>query len=203
VLVTSAMRGDGRTTAALELAYAATAAGETAIVLEFDLRAPALADRLEVEASGSLDQLLEPDARLHQALSKVADRDGLEVGLAPRNPDLGLFEALAPRMPRIVELAAGRADWVIIDAPALGQVVDALPLVRIVDDVVVVARIGHTALPAVHALADLLERAEREATGFVVIGSDPTDALDYYGYSMRAEPEPQDSRSPALRSLRR
>ena len=180
--MTSASRRDGRTTAALNLADVVTAAEHTAIVLEFDLRSPVIADRLGVESGKTLKALLEPGARLSHGLARVPDNDLLEIGHAPLQPDLRLFETLLPLMPRTISAAAARADWVIIDAPALGQVVDALPLLHHVDDIVIVARMGHTTEPALRSLGDLLARAQATPTGFLAVGGDHSQARAYYGY---------------------
>jgi Mrp family chromosome partitioning ATPase len=48
------------------------------------------------------------------------------------------------------------ADFVIIDSPPLNEVIDALPLARQADDVLMVARIGKTRLDKLGQLADLL-----------------------------------------------
>ena len=182
VLMTSASRGDGRTTAALNLADVVIAGGQSAIVLEFDLRAPAIANRLGVESRATLKLLLEPGARLSHGLVSVPGKEGFELGLAPVQSDLQLFEALLPWMPRVIAAAAARADWVIIDAPALGQVVDALPLLSQVDDIIIVGRMGHTTQPALAHLGDLLERAHAVPTGFLAVGGDLSQAVAYYGY---------------------
>jgi Mrp family chromosome partitioning ATPase len=195
VLFTSASRGDGRTTAALNLADVVTAGGQTAIVLEFDLRAPVIADRLGVESRATLKLLLEPGARLSQGLVSLPGKEGFELGLAPVRSDLELFESLLPWMPRVIAAAAARADWVIIDAPALGQVVDALPLLHHVDDIIVVARMGHTTQPSLRGLGELLNRAQAQPTGFLAIGGDLSQALAYYGYPTGEAEEPRRWRS--------
>ncbi len=44
----------------------------------------------------------------------------------------------------------------IIDSPPLADVIDVLPLARYVDDVLIVARLGHTRLKKLAELADLM-----------------------------------------------
>ena len=42
------------------------------------------------------------------------------------------------------------ADYVVVDSPPLNEVVDALPLARKADDVVIVVRLGKSRLEKIH-----------------------------------------------------
>ena len=63
------------------------------------------------------------------------------------------------------------ADYVIIDSPPLTDVVDALPLARSVDDVLLVVRIGRTRLNKLTQLGELLVENGIRPMGFAVVGS--------------------------------
>jgi len=70
---------------------------------------------------------------------------------------------------------------VVIDAPPLTTVIDALPLARLADDVLVVARLSVSKLSKISELEDLLYEQDQYPTGVVLIGDSPRrrNAYDY------------------------
>ena len=59
----------------------------------------------------------------------------------------------------------------IIDSPPLTDVVDALPLARYVDDVLIVVRLGTTRLDKLAQLGELLAENGIRPMGFAVVGT--------------------------------
>ena len=72
------------------------------------------------------------------------------------------------------------ADYVVLDTPPLTQVIDAMPLARQVDDVVLVVRLGSSNLAQLARLGDLLDQNAIRPAGFVVVGgTSPEEQGDY------------------------
>jgi Mrp family chromosome partitioning ATPase len=78
------------------------------------------------------------------------------------------------------------ADFVIVDAPPLAEVIDALELAALVDDVLVVVRLGQTRVPRLLRLGELLARSNIKPAGIAVIGVEPPKAFGAYGYGYAA-----------------
>jgi Mrp family chromosome partitioning ATPase len=136
----------------------------------------------------------DPEAALQQLLVPVPDST-LGVVAVPAVPGSPwALEALVNRLPQLVRAARGRAEFVVIDTPALGEVSDALPLLREVDDVIVVTRPGHTERAAYVAMRDLMERLAAPVHGALVMGVAP-DRPPY-----RSRPERRRSHEGALRT---
>ena len=72
----------------------------------------------------------------------------------------------------------------IIDSPPLTTVVDALPLARRSDHVVLVTRLGATRLDRLHELCELLAGNDIIPLGFAVVGTARGDS-SYYSESHR------------------
>jgi Mrp family chromosome partitioning ATPase len=72
------------------------------------------------------------------------------------------------------------ADFVVIDSPPLAEVVDALPLVQMTDDVVIVARLGRTHLNRLNRLGEILAQHGIRPAGFALVGVSPTSEYGYY-----------------------
>jgi Mrp family chromosome partitioning ATPase len=71
---------------------------------------------------------------------------------------------------------------VIIDSPPLNDVVDALPLTRSVDDVLVVVRLGRSRIDRITRLAELLATNGVKPAGFAVVGTDRPGRFEYSYY---------------------
>ena len=103
---------------------------------------------------------------------------------------------------RLIEEARELADYVIIDSPPLTEVVDALPLARLADDVLIVTRLGNSRLSAIHRLGELLAENGIRPVGFAVVGV-PRPAKTSYYYQERSplfEEAPADGPEPASKA---
>jgi polysaccharide biosynthesis transport protein len=208
LLITGASPSEGKTTVALNLAASLALAGRRVILIEADLRRPALTPSLGVpEAQAGVVSVLIESTALEDALTPSpvygdnlqflgADfSDGSHLGERPyvdsRQWIAELFSI--PAAQRLIDDARKRADYVIVDSPPPTEVVDALPFARKCDDVLIVARLGTTHLDKLAQLADLLAEDDITPAGFAVIGTPRSGLLghEYYGEHRReASPAP-------------
>ncbi|MDX6683021.1 MAG: tyrosine-protein kinase [Solirubrobacteraceae bacterium] len=175
VLVASPGRLDGRTTVATNLARAMALAGSDVILVDADLRRPAVAARFDAGATVGLGGVLSGDASLDGALLDV-DLDlplGGRLRLLPAEPGLSHpSELLAgPRMTELLRQLDAIADVVVIDGAPVSTVGDALPLIAAVSGVVVVARLDATSKDAVRVLRRIVADAGGRLLGSVATGA--------------------------------
>ena len=126
-----------------------------------------------------------PKKRFASAFSDGVDLDDLLVeypqapGLRVLPTDPGnvlLLDAITRRLPELFHEARSLADYVIVDTPPLGEISDALRLVDLVDDIVIVARPGHTNRDSLETARDLMTRSGHEPTGMLIVGGAPPRA---------------------------
>jgi receptor protein-tyrosine kinase len=184
ILVTSPSPSEGKTTTAINLASSLALAGNKVILIEADLRRPAIGKALGVEPRHGTGSVLLETVELQDALEStraygrylqllVADYSGAASGwMADR-----LF---LPSTHRIVAEAKKLADYVIIDSPPLSEVIDALPLAQQADEVLLVVRLGKTQLTKLAHLAELLWRHAIRPVGFAVVGAQAATEGYYY-----------------------
>ena len=179
VMVTSAGVGDGKTTVAAALAAAFSEAGRTVMAMDLDLRKPHLAELLGVAyANGTTQRPTVGGAR------DVPRLPGVKVVPAPEG-GLPQFEALAGRLPTILDEARNAADVVIVDAAPVGEVSEALRIATMCDDVIFVAHPRRTDRRRLVLARDLLQRAGKQPIGLVLVGeSGLPRGHESYAYAM-------------------
>jgi Mrp family chromosome partitioning ATPase/DNA-binding winged helix-turn-helix (wHTH) protein len=172
ILLTSASRREGRTRTAIDLGRELASVGRRVVLVDLDLRTPGLARALGVRPRRDLLDVARSGEPLQDALQAVPDAPSLSFVGPTSAGDARRMQELEGRLPELLREARAVADYVLVDAPPLGEVSDALAVVPFVDHVVVVARPGTTARAALVTLRDLLARTGRSATGYVVVGGE-------------------------------
>ncbi len=181
VVVTSASEGDGKTTTTLALAHTLASAGRRVVLLDFDLRKSEIGERLGVRSD--LLRMLRQDGKLEDVLARVDGVRNLRVLSAPPVGDAGaLFQAYSRRLPELIEQAREYADFVLIDTPPLGRVADALRIAARADDLLLVARPGHTDRRELALAQETLHQLGIIPTGLIVVGGSRR-VPGYYGFT--------------------
>lgn len=173
ILLTSASRREGKTLSTIDLARELIAVGRRVVAIDLDFRAPQLAARLGVAPGRDLLDVARRRDPLADALHEVPDAPLLRVA-GPTSPlGAGKVESFEARLPALLQEARVVGDYVLLDGPPLGEISDALHAVPLVDHVLLVARLGTTPRRGLETVRDLLARAGRVATGYIVIGAGP------------------------------
>lgn len=213
IAVTSHGPGVGKSTVAWNLARVSATSSRT-IVMETDLRNPSLAQQHGIRPRPGLAELLTHQVDLDQAIVTKAlpapqsNGSGLDVivcGTIPPNP-AELIESQAMR--EVLSQLIEHYDLVVVDTAPLGVVSDAFPLLRQVDGVLAVARMGKSTRDSALRLREQLDRFEAPTLGLVANGVKvPRRARYGYGYyggyygkgsenGAAAEGEPEKAGSP-------
>lgn len=190
IVVTSAESGDGKTTVAWNLAAAGVSAGANVVLVEADLRRPALQDRLRRRSGPGLSHVLAGATRLDDAVAQVpitgSGDDGnfrsvdvIFAGAIPPNPT-DLMES--QRMDELLRSLVIRYDAVYIDTPPVSVVSDAIPLLTKVDGVLVVSRLNQTTRDGLARLAGQLDNVKARTLGVVVNAVSSSRRGYGYGY---------------------
>jgi Mrp family chromosome partitioning ATPase len=183
VLVTSPSASEGKTTSAINLASSLALAGNRVVMIEADLRRPAIGAALGVTPTHGTGSVLLENVPLRDALVPVpAYGSYLQVLLADHAEGAAWMvdQLFLPAAAGLVAEAKKVADYVIVDSPPLSEVSDALPLAKSVDDVLIVLRLGRTHLSRLDELAEMLDRHEIAPAGFAVVGVAPSTHSGYY-----------------------
>lgn len=214
LMVTSANAREGKSTTAANLSIALARAGRAVALVDFDLRKPFLNRFFGVEDGAGVADVLLRTATVEEAcrpiqLSALAAPKAATNGNegAPRVGSLELVPAgtVPPAVadivgsPAVTSLLAElreRAEIVIVDAPPLLGLGDAIALSSHVDALLLVTRLDTLRRPVLHELRRVVQSCSAPAIGFVLAGAEREDtygapAYGAYGYSL----SPDDERS--------
>jgi Mrp family chromosome partitioning ATPase/capsular polysaccharide biosynthesis protein len=180
ILVTGSTPSEGKSTTAINLAAALAASDEQVMLIEGDLRRPSIGKALNIDAlEGIQSVLLEDmlfghfklaDARVNTALAP--DAQSRRVRLLLANTNGAMLQPLSPTLLRSVLTAAlSISDWVVIDGPPLLFDADLLAAAGMIDDVVLVTRLGTTVVDNLEETAEMLAQHGIRPAGFVVVGT--------------------------------
>jgi Mrp family chromosome partitioning ATPase len=203
-MITGASPSEGKSTTALNLAASMALAGKRVILIEADLRRPKIGSALGVRATRGIASVLIDGAPLSEALQTTdAYGDNLRLLLVDRAGEWMADQFSLPAARGLVEEAKEMADCVIIDSPPLTEVVDALPLVQMTDDLVIVVRLGRTQTTRLRRLGELLAQYKIKPAGFALVGVSPTSEYGYYTterpMTISDEPRSDETRATVLR----
>ena len=199
LVVSSCVQDDGKSTIAVNLARVVALAGQEVILIEGDLRRPRLRRLFNAGKNRpGLAQLLVGATSLESALV-TTPVPGLRVifaGDSPPNPSELLGSS---RLSELVKYLA-TDHVVLIDAPPVLPVTDAVALAEHVDGMLMIVRAGHTTSDQLRQAMTTLTRGGGKVIGLVLnqvavsaLGKFRYGGSDYYfDHEYREDPEPQD-----------
>lgn len=187
ILVTSCGPGEGKSYLTVQIARNLAGRGRRVVVVDADLRRSALVRRYTLETDGEwrgLAHYLAGHSRLEDALYST-NLPGVSVVPAGRRVANPVMLLNAPEFARLLDDLAARFDWVLVDAPPLGAVIDAAEIAQRCDGCVLAVEYGKTRRRDLAAAVRQLRQADCPVLG-CVINSVPSDRVGtgyYYGAS--------------------
>jgi capsular exopolysaccharide synthesis family protein len=178
--ISSAVEDEGKTTLVLNLGFA-MAQLRRVLIIETDLRKPALANRLQfpTRQPGLCNYLLQ-EVSLDKCIHHLEPNlDLIIAGKIPPNP----LEILSSSQFReLLEQLHEKYEMIIVDTPPLGPVSDSLVLSQLVDAVILVARAQKTPIKLIRSAISGLERVGAPVIGVILNASNAYSGKYYHHY---------------------
>jgi capsular exopolysaccharide synthesis family protein len=202
VMVTSAHAADGKTMTAVNLGLVLSESyGRRVLLVEGDLRRPAISRLAGVAVGPGLNEALKADDERQPSLVRLTDTLTLLPAGQPSPDPLSVLTSA--RFQALLQDASEKFDFVIVDTPPLAATTDATLLCPLVDAALLVVRAGCTPLDSVRQAIDALgrdrilgvvlnasEKAE-DAHGYDYYSTTPTDSV--IAKSLKLIPVPRDA----------
>ena len=168
VVFTSSAKGEGKTLSSVNIASALAQQVDTKVILvETDLRRPHVHLALELAPSPGITNCLNGECELEDIIkpTHLANLSAICYGAIPPNPS----ELLASdSMSDVIRQLEKEYDYIIFDAPPVAVVIDAVPIIKHSDGVVLVVRNNSTTYPHLNKTIDILNRSGGKAIGVIV-----------------------------------
>ena len=204
ILVTSPAQGNGKTTVAVNLALSMAASQNKIILVDADLRRPAVHTALEVPKAPGLSEVIRNKMDISETIRIIKNEnvDVLTVGNVPPNVTA---VAGSKRVSAILDGLKEKYDTVIVDAPPL-VISDAYTLAARVDGVILVLEPGQTREEQAAVIKEQFARAGAKLIGIVFNRVTTGDAKSYGDYQYLSMYSPQQyndyvSNAPKQRSV--
>lgn len=196
LLVTSCISGEGKSFISINLAMSIALSGKKVILLELDLRKPKQEDYIHIERDlkkGLVNYLVDPALEVQKVIRNTNLHPNFDIitsGPKPPNPSELL---LSERLREMIDQLQNEYDMIIIDAPPVGLVADALQMKDIADATLFVVRVNYTRKGHLKIINDIAEK-DKLPRPFAVINavnlsSNYSGAYGYgYGYGYGSGP---------------
>ena len=180
VAVTSWSKGEGKSTATVNLAISFAKMGKRVLLIDTDLRRPNLHNLLKLKNDTGVSDIIGQFGDFQTAVhhDAVANLDVLTSGAIPPNPS----ELLAsPYFAELIKKVKEEYDYVIMDTPPLGVVTDTLLLKDFVGGYVMVVREKVTSHGDIERALQSIKLADTKVLGFIKVGCEMRSRG--YGYN--------------------
>lgn len=180
VAVTSWSKGEGKSTATVNLAISFAKMGKRVLLIDTDLRRPNLHNLLKLKNDTGVSDIIGQFGDFQSAVHRdvITNLDVLTSGAIPPNPS----ELLAsPYFAELLEAAKEDYDFIIMDTPPLGVVTDTLLLKDHVGGYVMVVRERITSHGDIERALQSVKLADTKVLGFLKVGCEMRSKG--YGYN--------------------
>lgn len=211
ILFTSSQPGEGKTTTAINTAISLAQLGASVLLIDADLRRPAIHRVFNIDRLVGLSTLLARDGDVTTLIQSLPMTNlfVLPSGPVPPNP----AELLgSERMRELIRELSKRYDHIVIDSPPLVNVTDPVILSTMVDGVILVVQAGRITREIVRRARHELSSVGARIFGVVLNNLDVEKEgyagyPAYTGYSYKAPPgggprpvRPEEGDNPPLRT---
>lgn len=168
IMVSSAMPGEGKSTLSHSLWRGLSEANYNVVIVDFDLRHPALHHDLGVEVGSGLGDILVGDANIDECLHRHTDKRAYLTAGSPHR--VNLAAAAQDMLPQLFNELRSRFDFVIVDTAPILPVVDTRIIGEYVDGCVLSVMRDKSRVPQVVAAVETLKAHGSPLLGVVVSG---------------------------------
>jgi succinoglycan biosynthesis transport protein ExoP len=184
VMVSSATAGEGKTTLAANLATSLAGAGRRTVLIDFDLRRPALPRVFDLALTPGINDVLRDTQAFHSAI-QLTQIPNLSFLAAGRWSATGLAGLAVSDLKSLFDRLKDEFEFIVVDGSPILPVVDTRLIAQHVDTVIISVLRDTSRIPQVRTACDLLEKFAVPVLGVVITGS-KGDAYPDSSYSQYA-----------------
>jgi len=182
LLVTSGMKGEGKTFFSINLGITLALAGKKVIIVEFDLRKPDLMKGINLKyEKGLADYLENKNVEIDQIIKPSGVSTNLSVIGCGKLPDDPTELFSSEKMEGLFLDLRKKYDYIILDTSPVGQVADAFNIAPYADASIYLVRYNFTERGQLSVLDDICENNKLKNL-MIVFNDAKKDNMRSYGY---------------------
>jgi len=181
ILITSSLPSEGKTLTSANYAVALAQKSVRVLLIDADLRRPRLHTGFSVSNVNGLNDWLIDRAGPESIVTPIPELSNLHFIPAGKGATFPSEVLSSTKLQALLEQWKSEYDTVLVDSAPILAVSDSLPLARLADATVLVARAGVTPLKALKRTRSILVRAHARILGVVLNDSSVGQDTGYYG----------------------
>lgn len=180
ITFTSCMQNEGKSTVAFQLAYTMAAAYKKVLIIDADIRKSVMLSRHQVDKKvKGLSEFLSGQCKAEECLCET-NEDNLHIifagAIAPNPSELLASQGFG----NLLENLRGEYDYIFVDCPPLGSVIDAAVVANISDGAILVIEAEAVSYKMAQNVKKQLQKSECRILGAVLNKVD-IEGKSYYG----------------------
>lgn len=169
--ITSSLKGEGKSTTAINIAYTLAVTNKKVLFIECDMRLPSTGKHLHIQSEDGLSSIL---TGVQKNIASVIIKDKsfpnlnfMLSGPIPPNPSEILD---SNSMKKVLELLKKEYDYIVLDLPPITLVSDPIVVSKYTDGMIIVTRQDYSEKKALHQSISQLKYVNARILGFVYRG---------------------------------
>ena len=186
--VTSAQPSEGKSTVSVNLAYTLAELGKSVLIIDGDMRRPAIHDIVGASLTPGVSDILSGRASLNDSVIRyksTADNTVFDLIPGGEIPDHPAELLNSARFKKLLDVVSSAVDYVIVDRPPVNAVVDGVNVAKYMDGLVVVIREDHCPRYVLNECMEQLRYAKVNILGFVMNGCVEGAGKHYQYYNQK------------------
>lgn len=179
--ITSAIRGEGKSTCAINLAYTFAQTGSRVLLIDMDMRLPSISKKLEIKPKSGLglSDYLIGNATIKDIVVKIDGQKNWNTIFSGSIPPTPAELIGSENMKKLIDMLKKEYDYIIVDLPPVNVVSDALVAKDICDGFLLVVREGYSDKRSLSDCIRQMEFIDANILGFVM--ADSSGVVGSYG----------------------
>lgn len=180
--LTSCIPNEGKSMTSMNLAVSIAGADKRVLYIDADMRKPRFYKNVNVKLNTGLSNYLSGLADVNEIISKtnIKNLDLILCGPKPPNP----AELIGgKRFSELLEKQKGQYDYIIVDTPPLGSMIDAAIVASKTDGTIILIEYKAIEIEKAKKVKEQLEKANAHIIGVILNKIPKKEMKDYYHYN--------------------
>lgn len=183
--IVSAVRGEGKSTVAINLAYTLSETHQKVLLIDMDFRLPTIGKKLGVKNKYGFVDYLVGNVSFNKITNTMKNNENMNIILSGTIPPTPAELIGSEKMKKKIDSLSKLYDYIIIDLPPVNIVSDALVAKNIVDGFVLVVREGYSNKRSVEECVKQLKFLDANILGYTYVDANTSNRKyggKYYKY---------------------